>query len=107
MDRRILVVDDSELVCRQLSQLLCVLEQAHFGSPSRNGYHNREWAGLMERVGLVPSDTGAPGWKRTGQRMTHYVAEDGPFARAFAARDFKVPYFDRYGESEIAYYVPA
>ena len=33
--------------------------------------------------------------------MTHYVAEDGPFARAFAARDFKVPYFDRYGESEI------
>jgi predicted SprT family Zn-dependent metalloprotease len=76
------------------------LEQAHFGSPSRNGYHNKEWAGLMERVGLVPSDTVAPGGKRTGQRMTHYVAEEGPFARAFAARDFKVPYFDRYGESE-------
>ena len=49
------------------------LEQAHFGSPSRNGYHNKEWAGLMERVGLMPSDTGAPGGKRTGQRMTHYV----------------------------------
>ena len=37
------------------------LEQAHFGKPSRNGYHNKEWADLMERVGLMPSDTGAPG----------------------------------------------
>ena len=26
-------------------------EQHHFGSPSRNGYHNREWAGMMERIG--------------------------------------------------------
>ena len=77
------------------------LEQAHFGSPSRNGYHNREWAGLMERIGLMPSDTGAPGGKRTGQRMTHYVVEDGPFARALAARTFVVPYFDRAGESEV------
>jgi SprT-like family len=77
------------------------LEQAHFGSPSRNGYHNREWAELMERVGLVPSDTGAPGGKRTGQRMTHYVAADGPFARAFAARKFVVPYYDRAGESDV------
>jgi predicted SprT family Zn-dependent metalloprotease len=40
---------------------MCHLEQAHFGAPSRNGYHNREWATLMERVGLVPSDTGRPG----------------------------------------------
>jgi predicted fused transcriptional regulator/phosphomethylpyrimidine kinase len=55
----------------------------------------------MERVGLMPSDTGAPGGKRTGQRMTHYVAEDGPFARAFAARAFAVPYFDRASESAV------
>jgi hypothetical protein len=36
-------------------------------SPSRNGYH-REWAELMERVGLVPSDTGAPGGKTRRRR---------------------------------------
>ena len=28
------------------------LEQHHFGTPSRNGYHNREWAGLMRAVSL-------------------------------------------------------
>ena len=46
--------------------------------------------------------------------MTHYVAEDGPFARAFAARKFTVPYYDRVGESEttrkkrkVAYTCPA
>lgn len=76
------------------------LEQHHFGSPSRNGYHNREWAKMMERVGLMPSDTGTPGGKRTGQRMSHYIVPDGPFARAFAARKFVVPYYDRVEETE-------
>ena len=75
-------------------------EQHHFGEPSRNGYHNKEWARLMERVGLMPSDTGAPGGKRTGQRMTHYVIPDGPFAQAFAVRKFEVPYYDRAAESD-------
>ena len=55
----------------------------------------------MERVGLMPSSTGAPGGKRTGQSMTHYVIEDGPFARAVAARQFVVPYYDRVGESDV------
>ena len=89
--------------CQILSTLvheMVHLEQAHFGSPSRGNYHNREWADLMERIGLMPSSTGAPGGKRTGQSMTHYVIEDGPFDRAFAARTFVIPYFDRAGESE-------
>jgi hypothetical protein len=77
------------------------LEQSHFGKPSRGGYHNREWAGLMERIGLMPSNTGAPGGKRTGQQMTHYVIEGGPFDLAFAARTFAIPYFDRVGESAV------
>lgn len=58
--------------------------QAHFGSPSRGGYHNAEWAGKMERIGLMPSDTGAPGGKKTGQAMSHYIVEGGPFAGACA-----------------------
>jgi predicted SprT family Zn-dependent metalloprotease len=77
------------------------LEQFHFGEHSRNGYHNKEWAAWMERVGLMPSDTGAPGGKRTGQRMTHYVVRNGPFAQAFAGRKFVVPYFDRHHETSI------
>jgi predicted SprT family Zn-dependent metalloprotease len=76
------------------------LEQHHFGAPSRGGYHNKEWGMLMERVGLMPSDTGEVGGKRTGQRVSHYVVEGGAFDLAFKARTFVVPYFDRQEETE-------
>jgi hypothetical protein len=59
--------------------------QHHDGAPSRRGYHNAEWADKMESIGLMPSDTGDPGGKRTGQRMTHYVVDGGPFLLAFEA----------------------
>lgn len=55
------------------------LEQAHFGKPSRGGYHNLEWAMMMERVGLYPSDTAQPGGKRSGPSMSHYIIESGVF----------------------------
>jgi predicted SprT family Zn-dependent metalloprotease len=58
------------------------LEQHHFGTPSRNGYHNKEWSKLMEAVGLIPSDTGEEGGKKTGQKMTHYVEPGGLFEMA-------------------------
>jgi len=55
------------------------LWQHHYGKPSRSGYHNAEWAAKMQGLGLMPSDTGQPGGKLTGQRMTHYIAEHGRF----------------------------
>jgi hypothetical protein len=60
------------------------LEQHHFGKPSRSGYHNKEWALLMRAVGLVASDTGAPGGREVGQQVSHYIEEGGAFARACA-----------------------
>ena len=36
----------------------------------------------MEALGLMPSDTGAAGGKRTGQRMTHYIIPGGRFDTA-------------------------
>lgn len=59
------------------------LWQSEFGTPSRVGYHNREWAEKMEEVGLVPSSTGEPGGARVGQQMSHYIASSGSFARAY------------------------
>ena len=59
------------------------LWQAVCGKPSRRAYHNRQWANKMKTVGLMPTDTGAPGGKTTGQKMTHYIIEGGPFAVAF------------------------
>lgn len=57
--------------------------QHQHGCPSRGGYHNQEWASLMGSIGLVPSDTGRPGGRRVGQRMSHYILDGGPFERAF------------------------
>jgi hypothetical protein len=53
--------------------------QAHFGDPGWGRYHNREWASRMEAIGLMPSDTGLPGGRRVGQRVTHYIVAGGPF----------------------------
>jgi hypothetical protein len=59
------------------------LWQQDNGKPSRNGYHNKQWAAKMEEIGLIPSSTGAAGGKKTGQSMTHYIAENGLFIKAF------------------------
>lgn len=59
------------------------LWQVVFGNPSRNGYHNREWAEKMKEVGLMPSDTGRQGGKETGQQMTHYIITGGNYERVF------------------------
>lgn len=59
--------------------------QQEHGTPGRKGYHNEQWAKKMDEVGLAPSHTGAPGGKRTGYQMTHYIVEGGAFAEAFEA----------------------
>jgi hypothetical protein len=54
--------------------------QQHCGTPSKRGYHNKEWATKMKSVGPQPSSTGMVGGKETGQRMSHYcnrrIAQD-------------------------------
>lgn len=59
--------------------------QYQFGTPSRGGYHNKEWGRKMKEIGLHPSHTGEPGGRETGQQMTHYVVAGGPFEAAFEA----------------------
>ena len=58
---------------------MCHLWQHHYGKPSRSGYHNREWAAKMEEVGLMPSSTGKPGGKKSGQRVSDYPIKGGKF----------------------------
>ncbi len=58
------------------------LWQQEYGTPSRRGYHNRQWADKMLGVGLVPSVTGRPEGKQTGQSVTHFIQEGGPFESA-------------------------
>ncbi len=59
------------------------LWQQDFGKPSRSCYHNKQWASKMESLGLMPSDTGLPEGRKTGQHMTHYIMAGGLFEKAF------------------------
>lgn len=72
---------DKEIVSTLVHEM-CHCWQQHCGKPSRTGYHNQQWAAKMVEVGLMPSDTGAPDGKQTGQHMTHYIIKDGVFDRA-------------------------
>jgi predicted SprT family Zn-dependent metalloprotease len=79
------------------------LEQHHFGKPSRNGYHNKQWAGMMHAVGLIPSTTGAPGGKETGQKVSHYMLAGGAFVMAcgkLVEQGFAVRYVELWGDPE-------
>jgi hypothetical protein len=68
-----------KLILSTLVHEMAHVWQFHLGKPSRNGYHNTEWGTKMDSIGLTPSNTGAPGGKRKGQQMDHYIVEGGPF----------------------------
>lgn len=73
--------------------------QFHFGKPGRRGYHNIEWAEKMERLGLMPSNTGKPGGKRVGEQMTHFIIEGGAYAKAcdeLLTQEFTLSWLDRF-----------
>lgn len=55
------------------------LWQEHLGEAPRKAYHDKQFARKMKEVGLYPSNTGAPGGKETGQKMTHYIISGGLF----------------------------
>jgi hypothetical protein len=61
------------------------------------GYHDRQWAAIMIDVGLIPSTTGEPGGKTTGQKVGHYVVVGGRFslaAQELLRHGFKIRYLD-------------
>ncbi len=79
------------------------LWQHRFGKSSRTAYHNKQWADKMREVGLIPSDTGAPGGKETGQKMSHYIATEGAFERAcnvWLKENPSVLYHDRMSDED-------
>lgn len=79
--------------------------QFHHGDPGRRGYHNKEWADKMEAVGLMPSDTGKPGGKRTGEKMADYAIEGGPFMAAtgkLLGEGFGISWLDRFPVAGLA-----
>jgi len=79
------------------------LWQQHFGQPGRGRYHNEEWAQKMESIGLMPSSTGQPGGKRTGDMMADYPVAGGRFLAAcesLLTSDFSLSWYDRFPADE-------
>jgi hypothetical protein len=73
--------------------------QRRFGTSPRRGYHDQEFAAKMESIGLMPSDTGTPGGKTTGEKMSHYSMADGPFIHAckeLLQTSFVIVWYDRF-----------
>lgn len=66
-------------ICQTLVHEMCHGWQFHNGTPSRGGYHNKEWAEKMKSVGLMPTANGMVGGKTTGQKMSDYPIEDSEF----------------------------
>lgn len=62
---------------------MCHHYQYTFGAKKgrRSPYHNLEYTRIMERVGLICSNTGEIGGKQTGIQMTHYILEKGKFEK--------------------------
>lgn len=72
-----------EAILSTLAHEMAHVWQQEFGKKPRGGYHDKQWGAKMKEIGLHPSDTGCPGGKETGQRMTHYIVEDGLYKQAF------------------------
>jgi predicted SprT family Zn-dependent metalloprotease len=80
---------------------MCHLWQIEYGKPSREGYHNKEWADKMESFGLIPSDTGKVGGKKTGQKMGDYPLKGGWFEKVciqIYKEGLFLKWFDRFPE---------
>jgi hypothetical protein len=82
LEARVFGVRTPAQVLSTLVHEMVHLWQFHFGTPSRSSYHNKEWAARMREIGLIPSDTGQPGGKATGQSVSHYIEPGGRFERA-------------------------
>jgi predicted SprT family Zn-dependent metalloprotease len=54
------------------------LWQQHYGKPGKRGYHNKEWAEEMHRIGLKPIAADGSG-RETGTKVTHAIMTEGPF----------------------------
>lgn len=73
---------DECILSTLVHEMVHVWQQEH-GDPPRRAYHDKEWAGKMDAVGLVPSSSGEPGGKRTGQHMSHWIEEGGRYQLAY------------------------
>ena len=101
-----IAMNPSYFVTRSIKETLSTLVhemvhqwQHHFGESGRRGYHNKQWADKMEQLGLMPTSTGAPGGRKVGDMVSHYIIEAGRFDKAatkLLTKKFRLSWVDRF-----------
>lgn len=90
-----------EIILANLVHNMVHCWQYELGNPASpgSGYHNREFAQMMKKIGLQPSDTNEPGGKETGQKMGHFIIPGGPLFKAtrdLLSSAWALTWFDRF-----------
>lgn len=88
-----------EDVLSTLAHEMCHQRRFRRGETPRRCYHDRGWSAKMEEIGLIPSNTGAPGGKKTGEQMSHYIDASGKFIKVckeLLGSSFGIVWFDRF-----------
>lgn len=78
------------------------LWQHQHGQPGRGRYHDKEWGDKMEAIGLMPSSTGMPGGRKTGDKVADYPIEGGRFlqvCRDLITNDYQISWYDRFSDT--------
>lgn len=89
------LIEIFQTICHEMVHIW----QICHGTPSRRGYHNKEWAKKMRSIGLMPSSTGQPGGAETGEYMMDYILLEGEFHTAcqeLASTGFNFPWVDSF-----------
>jgi predicted SprT family Zn-dependent metalloprotease len=98
------VVPLVETMATIVHEMVHLWQQQH-GTPPRGRYHDKEWGDKMESIGLMPSSTGQPGGRKTGDKVADYPIEGGRFLAVCSmliTQEFKLSWYDRFTE-----YVPS
>lgn len=69
----------------------------------KKGYHSKKWALKMEECGLIPTDTGYKGGKKTGWRITQVIEKGGRFdlfTEEMIRRGFEIEWKDNLAKVE-------
>jgi len=84
---------DIRAVLSTLVHEMTHLEQQEYGTPSKGGHHNMEWANMMLKVGLTPTDTGR-GWQDDGPQGHAHDRRGWAVRRGVPdLMPFDIPYF--------------
>lgn len=88
-----------EDVLAYLVHAMVHLWQTHFAKPGRTQYHNKEWSQKMILLGLMPTSTGEPEGKKTGDKMSQYIIKNGLYEKScqqLLNQEFRLSWFDRF-----------